>query len=122
MKRTAGLMCLGSLYAGALWIEYQTALLLGTGGFLLAAGSALALLATALYRAPMGHERRDGFHVWPRDRRQASRPESRVTFKTRRSSLPQLGRAHRLAAMIPLLIMFLVATVLVHVYRCFYES
>jgi hypothetical protein len=61
MKRTAGLMCLGSLYAGALWIEYQTALLLGTGYFLFAAGSALTLLAAALYRAPEGHERCDGF-------------------------------------------------------------
>ena len=38
MKHAAGLMCLGSLYAGALWIEYQTALLIGTGCFLLAAG------------------------------------------------------------------------------------
>ena len=41
MKRTAGLMCLGSFYAGALWIEYQTAVLLGAGCFLFAAGSAL---------------------------------------------------------------------------------
>jgi hypothetical protein len=69
MKHTAGLMCLGSLYAGALCIEYQTALLLGTGCFLFAAGSALALLAAALYRAPEGHERADGFHVRPRNRR-----------------------------------------------------
>ena len=52
MKHTAGLMCLGSLLAGALWIEYQTALLLGTGCFLFAAGSALTLLAAALSRAP----------------------------------------------------------------------
>ena len=50
MKHAAGLMCLGSLYAGALWIEYQTALLLGTGCFLFAAGSALTLLAAALRR------------------------------------------------------------------------
>ena len=69
MKRTAGLMCLGSFYAGALWTEYQTALLLGTGCFLFAAGSALALLATALCRAPEGYERPDGFHVRPKDRR-----------------------------------------------------
>jgi hypothetical protein len=67
MKHVAGLMCLGSLYAGALWIEYQTTLLLGTGCFLFAAGSALTLLAAALYRAPQGHERRDGFHVRPRE-------------------------------------------------------
>lgn len=69
MKRTAGLMCLGSLYAGALWIEYQTALLLGTGCFLFGVGSALAVLATALCRGPEGDERSDGFHVRPRRRR-----------------------------------------------------
>jgi hypothetical protein len=39
-----------------------------------------------------------------------------------KQALPQLGRAHTLAAMIPLLIMFLVVTALVHVYRLFYES
>ena len=61
MKYVAGLMCLGSLYAGALWAEYQIALLLGTGWFLLVGGSAFTLLAAALYRAPEGHERADGF-------------------------------------------------------------
>ena len=69
MKHTVGLICLGSLCSGALLFEYQTALLLGTGCFLFAAGSALALLAVALSRAPEGYERRDGFHVRPRDRR-----------------------------------------------------
>ena len=69
MKATAALMCVGSLYAGALWVAYQTALLLGVGCFLFAVGSAFILLAAALYRAPEGHERRDGFHVRPRDRR-----------------------------------------------------
>ena len=63
MKHVAGLMCLASLYAGALWTEYQIALLLGTGCFLMVGGSALALLATALYRAPEGYERPDGFHI-----------------------------------------------------------
>ena len=69
MKHTAGLMCLGSFYAGALWIEYQTAVLLGAGCFLFAAGSALTLLAAALNHAPEGYERGDGFHVRPRHRR-----------------------------------------------------
>ena len=69
MKATAALMCVGSLYAGAFWVAYQTALLLGVGCFLFAVGSAFILLAAALYRAPEGHERRDGFHVRPRDRR-----------------------------------------------------
>jgi hypothetical protein len=68
MKATAALMCVGSLYAGAFWVAYQTALLLGVGYFLLAGGSALTLLAAALYRAPEGHERADGFHIRRRKR------------------------------------------------------
>lgn len=83
MKATAALMCVGSLYAGSLWIEYQTALLLGTGCFLFAAGSALILLAAALYRAPEGHERRDGFHVRPRDRRPSLVRHSRFSQPAR---------------------------------------
>ncbi len=68
MKATAALMCVGSLYAGAFWVAYQTALLLGVGCFLFAGGSALTLLAAALCRAPEGHERADGFHIRPRKR------------------------------------------------------
>jgi hypothetical protein len=66
MKAIAAVTCLGSLYVGALWMEYQTALLLGNGCFLFAAGSALGLLAAALWRAPEGYERADGFHSRPR--------------------------------------------------------
>ena len=69
MKHVAGLMCLSLVYTGVLWIEYQTALLFGVGCFPFAAGSALTLVATALYRAPEGIERRDGFHVRPQGRR-----------------------------------------------------
>ena len=83
MKRTAGLMCLGSFYAGALWIEYQTALLLGAGCFLFVAGSALTFVAAALYHAPEGHERRDGFHVHPRDRRPSLVRHSRFSQPVR---------------------------------------
>ena len=68
MKATAALMCVGSLYAGAFWVAYQTALLLGVGCFLVAGASALTLLAAALCRAPEGHERSDGFHIRPRKR------------------------------------------------------
>jgi hypothetical protein len=68
MKATAALMCVGSLYAGALWTEYQIALLLGTVGFLLVGGSALAVMAVALRRAPGGNERADGFHIRLRKR------------------------------------------------------
>lgn len=69
MKHVAGLMCLASIYTGALWVEYQTAVLLGAGCFLFGLGSAAALLTTALCRAPEGQECRDGFHVKPRSRR-----------------------------------------------------
>ena len=63
MKHAVGMMCLGSLYAGALWIEYQTAVLLATGWFLLIGGSTSAVAATALYLAPEGEEHGDGFHI-----------------------------------------------------------
>jgi hypothetical protein len=69
MKNVAGLMCLGSLYAGALWTEYQIALLLGIGCLFFFGGSALTLVAAALYRAPEGCERSDGLHITRRDRR-----------------------------------------------------
>jgi hypothetical protein len=69
MKGIARLMCFGSLNAGALWIEYQTALLIGTGYFFFADGSALALLTAALLLAPEGRERPDGFHIRQQDRR-----------------------------------------------------
>jgi hypothetical protein len=63
MEPVAALMCLGSLYTGVLWIQYQAALLLGTGGFLFVAGFAFAILTTSLCRAPEARERPDGFHV-----------------------------------------------------------
>jgi hypothetical protein len=84
MKATAALMCVGSLYAGALWVAYQTALLLGTGCFLFAGGSALTLLAAALCRAPEGHERVDGFHIRPRKRPSGFVPAVRPTQRRMR--------------------------------------
>jgi hypothetical protein len=83
MKHVAGLMCLGSLYAGALWTEYQIALLFGTGCFLLVGGSALAVMAVALRRAPEGYERPDGFHVRPRNRRASLVPRIRFSQPAR---------------------------------------
>ena len=68
MKATVALMCVASLYAVALWVAYQTALLLGVWRFLVAGASALTLLAAALYRAPEGHEGADGLHIRPRKR------------------------------------------------------
>jgi hypothetical protein len=83
MKWIAGLICLGSFYAGALWIEYQTTLLLGAGCSLFVAGSALTFLAVALYRAPEGHERHDGFDVRPRDCRPSLVRHSRFSQPAR---------------------------------------
>ena len=83
MKHVAGLMCLGSLYAGALWTEYQIALLFGTGCFLLVGGSALAVMAVALRGAPEGYERPDGFHVRPRNRRASLVPRIRFSQPAR---------------------------------------
>ena len=83
MKRIAGLICLGSFCAGALWIEYQTTVLLGAGCSLFVAGSAFTFLAVALYRAPEGHERHDGFHVRPRDRRPSLVRHSRFSQPAR---------------------------------------
>ena len=83
MKRTAGLMCLGSFYAGALWTEYQIALLFGTGCFLLVGVSALAVMAVTLRRAPEGYERPDGFHVRPRKRRASLVPQIRFSQPAR---------------------------------------
>jgi hypothetical protein len=79
MKYVAGLMCLGSLYAGALWAEYQIALLLGTGCFLLVGGSALAVIPVTLGRAPGGYERLDGFHGRSRNRRASLVPQIRFS-------------------------------------------
>jgi len=84
MKATAALMCVGSLYAGAFWVAYQTALLLGVGCFLFAGGSALTLLAAALCRAPEGHERVDGFHILPRKRPSGFVPAVRPTQRRMR--------------------------------------
>jgi len=83
MKWIAGLICLGSFCAGALWIEYQTTVLLGAGCSLFVAGSAFTFLAVALYRAPEGHERHDGFHVRPRDRRPSLVRHSRFSQPAR---------------------------------------
>ena len=63
MKQAAGVMCLASFYAGALWTEYHLALLLGSSCFLLIGGSALFVLTVALRRAPEGYERADGFRI-----------------------------------------------------------
>jgi hypothetical protein len=84
MKATAALMCLGSLYAGAFWVAYQTALLLGIGCFLFAGGSALTLLAAALYRAPEGQERADGLHIRSRKRPSRFVPAVRPTQRRMR--------------------------------------
>lgn len=69
MRSTIILMGLGFLCAGAFWIEYQTAVLIGAGCSLLLGAAASAVLAAALRSAPEGHERHDSFHVRTRHRR-----------------------------------------------------
>jgi len=69
MKRLRGWIFLGSLCGGTLWAEYHIALFLGVGGLLFASASALAVVASALYRAPEGYDGPDGFHPIPRRRR-----------------------------------------------------
>lgn len=84
MRTTAALTCVGSLYAGALWMEYQTAMFLGIGCLLVAGASGLGLLAAALWRAPEGGERTDGFHVRPRNGRSRFVPALRPQRQIRR--------------------------------------
>jgi hypothetical protein len=71
MKKMAGLICLASFCAGAVWVEYQMASRFGAAFVLVAGASALAAICAALYRAPVGHEGADGFHILPRSRRSA---------------------------------------------------
>ena len=68
-RRIMESICLGSFCAGAVWLEFETMLYFGSALTLSTVVFALAALSTALYRAPEGDERADGFHVRPRDRR-----------------------------------------------------
>ena len=63
MKKIAGLICLGSVCASMIFIEYEAISRLGSAVILIAAASALAVLLGALFRAPEGYEGANGLHV-----------------------------------------------------------
>jgi hypothetical protein len=73
MKKIAGLMCLVSVCASMIFIEYEAISRFGREFILTVAGSALVLLALALYRAPEGYEGANGLHLRTRHRRSGRR-------------------------------------------------
>jgi hypothetical protein len=69
MKNIAGIVCLASFCAGAVWIEYEAISRFGVAFILIAGASALAVLSVVLFRAPEGYEGANGLHVRPGNRR-----------------------------------------------------
>ena len=69
MKNIAGIICLASSCAGTVWVEYEAISRFGGAFILIAGASALAVLSSALFRAPEGYEGDNGLHVRPGDRR-----------------------------------------------------
>src|SRR5438132_11142932 len=69
MKNIAGIICLASFCAGAVWVEYEAISRFGGAFILIAGASALAVLSGALFRAPEGYEGANGLHVRPGNRR-----------------------------------------------------
>jgi len=72
MKRIAGLICLTSVCAGVIFVEYEATSRFGGAFILITGASALALLASALCRAPEGYEGANGLHFRKRNRRLGS--------------------------------------------------
>jgi hypothetical protein len=70
VKQTIGLICLALFCLG---VAYQIVLHLGTMLILFAIPLALLALLIALFRAPEGYERPDGFHVCARSSRRRRR-------------------------------------------------
>jgi hypothetical protein len=70
-KEVAGLISLGLLCAGTIFLEYELLLHFGAAFVIFAAACALAAILGALYRAPEGDERADGLHIQQHNR---SRP------------------------------------------------
>ena len=68
MKQIIGLICLSLVCLGIASVEYQM-ILHFRSALILIALAALGALSVALFRAPEGYERPDGFHVRLRDRR-----------------------------------------------------
>lgn len=63
MKKIIRLVWLALFCVGAVWVEYEMALHFGSGLILFLIASLLAALSGALFCAPEGYERADGFHV-----------------------------------------------------------
>ena len=63
MKQLAGLISLAAFCAGAVLVEYEIASRFGGAFIILAGACGLAVVSLALYTAPGGDERADGFHI-----------------------------------------------------------
>lgn len=72
MKRITGSIYLALFCVGVVWVEYEMVLRFGSMFILFAAAPFLGALLVALFRAPEGYERPDGFHFRPRHRRRFS--------------------------------------------------
>ena len=73
VKQLAGLISLASFCAAAVLVEYQIAWRAGGAFIFLAGACGLAVVSRALYTAPEGDERADGFHICRRNRRSGIR-------------------------------------------------
>jgi hypothetical protein len=69
MKQIIGLICLSLVCLGIAWVEYQMVVHFRSALILIALVAVLGALSVALFRAPEGYERADGFHVCARDPR-----------------------------------------------------
>jgi hypothetical protein len=79
MKQIIGLICLSLVCLGIVWVEYQMILQFRSALILIALPAVLGALSVALFRAPEGYERSDGFHVCARRRRvRGVRPAQRA--------------------------------------------
>jgi hypothetical protein len=73
VKQLAGLISLVSFCAGAVLVEYEIAWRVGGALILLAGAGGLGVVSCALYTAPDGDERADGFHICRPNRRSGIR-------------------------------------------------
>jgi hypothetical protein len=68
VKQLARLISLALFCAGTVMVEYEIAWRVGGAFILLAGACGLAVVSRALYTAPEGDERADGFHICRRNR------------------------------------------------------
>ena len=69
MKQIIGLICLSLVCLGIAWVEFQMLLHFRGALVLISLAAVFGALSVALFRAPEGDERVDGFHVCARDLR-----------------------------------------------------